>query len=257
MSLKRGGYTLYGSIYDKLATFAGYKTMEDVIKGKHTENIKKALKKKYGNNLAMKIMNNINKIENKVINNEKFDNLLIDLEKDFLECMKQDIERLDNKEDIMHYMEFYRRYKATVLPYILGKDNRDRTYDTFNLDEIDDMMTDKIEEYDVLKFTSNKSLNRMAIKSALISNKDLYGGQDIYTKLNTPKDVKNTKYGYEEQNVTGKLYMEYFNDFTNDVRQMEITFDKNGIISIGEPEEYKELEYIDSARTENIYNFER
>ncbi len=228
------GYFFHLSLYENLIYLAGYDLMQRVDEKEiPIAEIKNAITKKYGQEIASEIWNNMQHLSNlygdsKDIESEEAFECALALQKQCLQCIKQDIANLDTRDTsaITQYMDIYRNYKLKVLPQIRLDYETEITSGILNVDELDHALIDKIVSSNALRFTTNEQLNRMAIKCVLFASSNPYPRLDNEDELiYLPSDIKNTAYEYVKD---GLLKMTYT---TVDGEQvsLEMPFDENGI----------------------------
>ena len=108
----------------------------------------------------------------------------------------------------------------------------------FDTDTLDNMLIEKIEKSGAIeKFSSNKNLNKMALKAMLLGNNNAYTRLDTdYETLFLPDNISGTKYQYYEQNGKGHLIMTYENKEER-TENVGIDFNEEKITHIGEADD--------------------
>ena len=174
------GYLLDLNAYENLVYLTGYNVIYGVEQGDAYNTIEKTIAQKYGMEKAINIMKTMDEWYNQYQKNwqgDKVYELSVQLQNLYLDCIKQDIQRLDvhNQEQIKTYMEIYRNYKMNNLAHVFDQDGNDITNQVFDIDALDELLIDKIIESNALEpFSSNTKLNRMAIKTLLFASNESY-----------------------------------------------------------------------------------
>ena len=211
--------------------------MDKVEKGEISlSELKETIAQNYGQEKANKIWNTIHKWYSAYNENWKSDetyNAAVDLQELYFDCIKQDIGDLKTKDQVKKFMDIWRGYKLKVLPQIEDSDGKNITNEFFEeIDEIDNVLTDKIIGTNTMYFTPDEKMNRAAIKYGVLSasNKGYFDSDGIYEDVYLPPTIEGTNYRYKGN---GKSIITYENRYGETVN-IEITFDENGIKEIKE-----------------------
>ena len=138
---------------------------------------------------------------------------IIDAEEIILNLLKSRLSQLNNKNDIQEFFNFYYIYKKYFCTryeerrYVelgggnFGLDVHDHTNEKINADDIENLLIQKVKEYDVLpKFSVNSELNEMTIK-AMFSTDNPYC-------INAPVNLFNADYQYNDGEIWGELVLD-------------------------------------------------
>lgn len=248
------GYMLDLYIYRNLVYLAGYKTVESVGQGKDITVIKDKIEERYGYDLSENIWvglcNLYSNYNYRNDSNESFKDA-INLQNNILECVKQDIQKLDvnNKEQIKAFMDIYRNFKINLMPQVLKNDYEDISSNYFDTDSLDELLIKKVEKAGIYKLTSNKDRNHMIIKTMLLANCNNYGENDF---IYLPPAIAGTKYEFYEDNG-GHLIMTYTDEKGEEI-QLGADFNDKEITKISKS---YGIEYIKDMYLENNSDKER
>ncbi len=219
------GYLVELNAYENLVYLAGYNTMDKVEKGEISlSELKGTIAENYGQNKSNKIWDKMTEwygtYKSEGWQSDKAYQTGIEVQKLYLECIKQDIEQL-NHNQIEKYMDIYRNYKLKNLPQVLDSNENNITNEIFDIDTLDNLMVDKIVEANVMNFTSNEQENRKAIKAVLYaSNEAYYDTSGIYQNKYLPSKIADAEYKYEN----GKMIMTY-EDENGKIVNLQVVFD--------------------------------
>ena len=229
------GYLVELNAFENLVYLAGYDTMDKVEKGEISlSDLKNTIAQNYGHEKANKIWNTMHKWYSAYNENWQSDeayNAAVDLQELYFDCIKQDINNLKPNQ-VKEYMDIWRGYKLKVLPQVEDSNGKNITNDFFDsIDELDELLVDKIVESNTMYFTPDEKMNRATIKAVLFaSNTEYYDSDGIYKDIYLPPTIKNTSYKYSG---TGCLIITYENRVGETVN-VEITYDENSIKEIKE-----------------------
>ncbi len=141
------GYALEMNLYFNMLQLVGYKTMEDISLEKiELKQFKDIIEKKYGKESADKIFENLKIIGNsKQQGEEKREfNAGVALQKEFLNCMKKDIEKIKTKEEFDKFLMRYNYYEEFNMVCVkdFSQDDvaKDITYEYFQLNDIENIL---------------------------------------------------------------------------------------------------------------------
>ena len=217
------GYPYFSCFYDGLVYMAGYRTVNEVGKGKNPITVKKAIAKRYGESTAneiwrilLKLPYNPEKSKNPKATfklNAKFFRLVMD-------CAKKDIRSLDarDKKAVRKYMDVFRNLKVKIIPYFI-QDGTFATPELCGVDSVEELLIDKVLASKALPtIYDNRALNRQAVEEILYYN-DLEYKAWIFTEF-LPPTIAQTEYTFTYSEGEGVLTM----DFTNE-RDLEVLFD--------------------------------
>ncbi len=145
------GYLVDLNAYEKLVYLVGYDIMDKVEKGElPLSAVRDAIAKKYGEKQADEFLQIIKDWYTEYLNSykgEKIYNLAIDLENQFLDFIKQDIESLKTKEEVKEYKPIYEFYIQRNLPQIENTNvqpYKDLTREIFDIETLDKMLEAKL-----------------------------------------------------------------------------------------------------------------
>lgn len=145
------GYLVDLNAYEKLVYLVGYDLMNEVEKcNMPLSTIKDAIAQKYGDKQAEKFLETMKNWYAEYLNGykgEKIYNLSIELENQFLDFIKQDIEALKTKEEAEKYKPVYEFYINRNLPQIEDtntQSSKDLTREIFDIETLDKMLEEKI-----------------------------------------------------------------------------------------------------------------
>lgn len=249
-----GTYIMYMYSYDKMVYILGYDVINKYEKGLISDqDLRNMLQEKTN----IDVFNIISKACNEKINDVSFDNI-IKLEKIFLNQIKNDINNLDSYDKTVKYIDIYRNFKIKYFPKIGKKEemysaNDDIFDDYFEIDEIDNLLIDKIIEYNIFKtFSKNDKLNRMAIKVLLKGNKYSYfENNNVFESIRLPFHLNEVKYNYSEKNNDGEFILKYPCDYFD-----YVDFDKVVYLDVKFTEnEIKSIKGYNPQKIKNINNF--
>jgi hypothetical protein len=229
------GYLVELNAFENLVYLAGYDTIDKVEKGEISlPELKDKIAQNYGRTKANKIWSTIREwynSYNEAWKSDKTFKVAIELQELYFDCIKQDVNNLKPNQ-VKEYMDIWRGYKLKNTPQIEDSDDRNITNEFFDsIDEIDELLVDKIVESNTMYFTPDEEMNRATIKAVLFaSNKGYYDFDGIYEDIYLPPTIKNTNYKYSGN---GYLIITYENRDGETVN-VGITYDENGIKEIKE-----------------------
>ena len=246
-------YIAYMYAYEKMSYILGYDTMNNFELGQISEDeLDKLLRKNTGKDILSIVYLSCNEEKKDLaINN------ILSFETILHEEMKKDINNLNSYEEVRKYIDIYRHLKIKSFPNIGYKESlyniKDDKFDKFfNLDELDNLLINKIIEFKVIKnISSNVGLNRMALKALLKGHKyPYYEYNNIYDSLFLPYHLEKVEFYYTEKNSKGSLVIKYplkfgmLNDY-KDIVYLEFVFNKDKFISIKgvKPKDFKDKKY--------------
>lgn len=136
-------------------------------------------------------------------------------------------------------MDIYRNYKLKILPQIRDIGETDITESLLKIDELDNLLIDKVVKSGVIKFTADDEINRMAIKCMLFASNSAYPNKEgTYDNVYLPPDINNTTYIYKGNGI---LIMQ-FKDKEGKEISLNVEFDGTQIKGIKEvPIEKEEI----------------
>ena len=213
------GYARYLNVYQNLVYLAGFSAVESIEQTASLDTLKQALEENYGAETADNIWTRMCKFCKNYIEN-CFDGDLyqyaVETQKLLLSCIEQDIQKLDVRkpESIRRFMHIYRAYKVKTLVGVLNEEFKEITEKVFHLHRLDDLLAEKIAESGALgTFSSNKKLNKMAIKAILHADRNTFASsEDSFNTFYLPGCIATTRYEYSESGGTGRLRMYYANE---------------------------------------------
>ena len=222
--------------------------MKNVVNGEGLDCLKKSIAQKYGKDLAVELFNNLETLINTDKNQSDNEyNAALAFEKTCLKFVEQDINNLNSKEDVKNFIEIYRNYKCSLLGGITDSEETiDFTNKIFNLDRLDCLLADKIIKYDVLNFSSNPNLNKMAIKSLLVSKKQPYHDKEGYYSYYTTTTLDNALFNYTESDGIGDMTLYYKNPYDDQMIQFHFIFDGSSFLTQEELQNHKNLDSFHS-----------
>lgn len=204
------GYPLEMNLYDNIMSLVGYDLMEKIDSGEQPiESIKSAIERRYGAQTANKVFTELENLYNaKEENNNKAQmEAAVYLQKEFLGCIEKDIDKLQNKEDVIKYTNIYRSYKINNLAKVY-RNNNEITDEYFNIEKIDKKMTDKINQTKAFDLCEDKEENEKALRCLLYTtNQYFYQKDGIYQGIYITPNLYDTSYEY----INGKLILYYEN----------------------------------------------
>ena len=204
------GYPLEMNLYDNIMLLVGYDLMEKIDSGEQPiESIKSAIERWYGAQTANKVFTELENLYNaKEENNNKAQmEAAVYLQKEFLGCIEKDIDKLQNKEDVIKYTNIYRSYKINNLAKVY-RNNNEITDEYFNIEKIDKKMTDKINQTKAFDLCEDKEENEKALRCLLYTtNQYFYQKDGIYQGIYITPNLYDTSYEYRN----GKLILYYEN----------------------------------------------
>lgn len=145
------GYLVEMNAYEKLVYLAGYETVEKIEKGEQPISIlQEVISKKYGKEKTTKFLKTMEEWYVEYDNSWKGDtvyNLAIELENQFLDFIKYDINSLKTEEEAKRYEEIYKFYKTKNLPQVEDtKTMENITPQLFSTKELDKLLKTKLQE---------------------------------------------------------------------------------------------------------------
>lgn len=249
------GYLVDLYAFENSAYLAGYNVAKGVGHDKKISAVREAIAKKYGEQTSQGIWDALAKWYSSYSENWKSDktyNLAVDLQNKILECIKQDIQNLDinNKEQIKKFMDVYRNYKLKIMPQVFDEGHNLCTNQVFNIDDLDELLINKIVESGAMKFSSNNRINRMALKCMLFANNEMYTGEGIRMTY-LPSNITDTEYNFMEYDIDGHhegyMIMKYKGQ-EDEFGRICFIFDENNIINISLNDSTKELQNSETER---------
>ena len=217
---------------------AGYDTVEEVGRGADFTSIFDRIAKKYGKQMAYNLRLDLENLFFGYLYSN-FDNdtfkLAIRVQNEIFDCIKRDIKKLDVKKpkQIRKFMEVYRNYKVKIMPEIVREIPNHYTTTTtkyFDTDTLDDLLIHKIIKSGAFPaFSSNKNLNKMALKTILFGTNSLY---TTYGYGCLPSSIAHTDYKYYEENGLGHMLMNY-RDYNGPIT-MQVTFNEKKVLKVEE-----------------------
>lgn len=227
------GYPFEKNIYEHLIYLAGFDCINKMeLKKISLSDVKKQIAQNYGNEAADSIWKELKyflKIHAETVHSKKVFDEAVKLQKIFLNVVKTDIENLDTRNPVMvkRFINIYRSYKLRMLvkwEEWIGDRLVVISDEKFNIDYYDNLMMQKIIDSGVVNFSSDSSLNRMAVKALIFATNNYYtiAGVDGFYFL--PEDLENAKYTYKEYKNSGELII---SDKSNKIK---IPFDRNKIL---------------------------
>ena len=208
------GYIQYYNIYANLLLVAGYDVMEEISLTADISILQNALEEKYGKDIARALLSNIEKITlEDVEQNERY-NSCVEFQNAMIDALCVKLDKLNNKEGIEDFLEFYKLYQYYLLPRVFETDDKyntpEITYQVFNISKLEDKLTEKMLELGVIE---SKVVARVILYSSDISY-GVYYCED-FKVLNLPisyKDIvvnsvkfEDSKY-YVNINYNERLY---------------------------------------------------
>ncbi|MBR3552522.1 MAG: hypothetical protein IKN72_03930 [Clostridia bacterium] len=238
------GYLVNLYAYENLAFLAGYDAMHAVGRYADLYYVLDTIAENYGAELEKQIWNTLCKWYNSYKANYQSDKsfqLAVDLQNLLLECIKQDILALDanNPEQVKKYMEVYRGYKLKIMPQILDEDQKLYTNQYFHVDELDELLIDKIEQSGAMQFSEDSKMNRLALKAVLYADNQWHVRDDNIISAYLPPNIKDTEYTFvpqdEKHNQRMCMYMKGGkpNPEFSETDEIYIILDETGIKEIG------------------------
>lgn len=145
------GYPSYMNMYEKLVYLGGYELIDRIEKCEMPfSDLKKTIAEKYGQTQTDVFFKTLLEwlVEyDERYRGEKIYNLSIELENQFLDFIKQDIESLKTKEEVKEYKPIYEFYIQRNLPQIENtnvKPYKDLTREIFDIETLDKMLEEKL-----------------------------------------------------------------------------------------------------------------
>lgn len=141
----RSGYPDYAYIYGNLVNLIGYEELDKVRGEDVFKQVENRLINKYGQDGAKEILNSIaewekNKPENmSTESNEAFDSA-VKLQKVFDKFILKNINNLKTDKEIQEYSNWYKKYKAIILPEVFDCDYEEITDIIFETSHIDERL---------------------------------------------------------------------------------------------------------------------
>jgi len=147
------GYLVELNAYEKLVYLVGYDTIDKIEKGEIPfSTISETISQKYGDEKADEILETMSEWYEKYNDSWKGDevsDLSIKLENLFLDCMKEDINRISNKEETEKYIKLYEHYKIKNLPQAIDASGNSITNNIFNISQVDNTLKNKMQEFGI------------------------------------------------------------------------------------------------------------
>lgn len=143
------GYLVEMNAYEKLVYLAGYNVIDKAEKGEvPLSALKDTIAEKYGEKQVDEFLQTMKDWYTEYLNSykgEKIYNLAIDLENQFLDFIKQDIESLKTKEEAKKYKSKYDFYMTKNLPVVTDTQSyQDLTREKFDIETLDKMLEEKL-----------------------------------------------------------------------------------------------------------------
>ena len=237
-------YSKYANFYEVLYYILGYGNINNMELGiTNLFSISDMLTNKVGEDILYYMANSAS--IDRSYDNTNFE-YASKVDKLLLKAVKNDISNLNNVNDIQKFIDVYRNIKSKVLPIVsYGEDTASFAYDNkaeeyFILDEIENLFVNKILSVNLLpQLSNNSSLNKMAIKSILKSNRLPYRNSTGNYYIRLPYYIEDAVYNYFEENGKGHLVLKYSYantclPYSDNIAYLEFTFDENSILSINE-----------------------
>ncbi len=147
------GYLVDLNAYEKLVYLVGYNTMDKVEKGEAPLSIvEKTIAEKYGKKQASEFLQTMEEWYaeyNKSYKSDKVCNLSIELENEFLEFVKQDINSSKNKDKIEEKKRVWSHYKKRNLPEVTDGEEKNITNKIFNVKLVDNALKSKEQDNEI------------------------------------------------------------------------------------------------------------
>ena len=228
------GYPFQRNMYEHLIYMAGFDCIHKMeMKKISISDVKKQIGKNYGNETADKVWKELKyflKLYGEDTKNEyKLFNEAIKIQKIFLNFVKTDIENLNTKKpaQVRKFMNVYRSYKLRMLAKWqerIGSRLVVISDEKFNIDYYDNLMIQKIIDSGVVHFSSDSSLNRMAVKALIFASNEYFYSVETQMGDCIPEDLETAKYTYKEYKNSGELII------TDKSNRIKIPFNRTKII---------------------------
>ena len=227
------GYSFERNMYEHLIYMAGYDCINKMeMKKISLSDVKKQISRNYGSETADTIWKELKyflKIYNENFEDEKVFNEAVKLQKIFLNFVKTDIENLNTKKpaQVRKFMNVYRSYKLRMLAKWqerIGSRLVVISDEKFNIDYYDNLMIQKIIGAGVVHFSSDSSLNRMAVKALIFASNEYFYSVETQMGDYIPEDLETAKYTYKEYKNSGELII------TDKSNRIKIPFNRTKII---------------------------
>lgn len=145
------GYLVDLNAYEKLVYLVGYNMIDKIEKGElPISAVKNSIAEKYGEQQASEFINTMKDWYVEYQNNykgERIFNLALELENQFLNFIKQDIESLETQIDAENYKQTYDFYMLRNLPRIENESiqpHKDLTMEFYDIETLDKMLEEKL-----------------------------------------------------------------------------------------------------------------
>lgn len=154
-----GDYPKYSRAYNMLMNLVGYSNIE-ACKENYNENIIiNAIKEKYNIN-AKEFVDSLDLIC-------MYDGVSVDeiiaVENTYLSCLSQDLSSIDNKDDLLKFYNQYRAYRRQFF-ISCSKDEETITDEVINFKTVDDMLLQKLTDYQIFPEGYEQAIFDLTIK---------------------------------------------------------------------------------------------